>query len=443
MKIRNRLSWLVSLTAAGIFLLYGWSIYELDSKFYYEEFYKRLEERMVMVETEYKADPHEFENDDWNDPLDAYYEDKELAVVLDEDGSQLLKEILNQEWKYPLTEIETFRFEADQKQGVGKIITDNGEKVALLVLASDKDGDEKLNFLKRSLFLEGTIAVFLLVLVMRFEISRLLMPLENKIKRASIISADRLNLRLQVKNPEDEIGKVALAFNKMLDRLETAFEAQKQFVRNASHEIKNPLTAIKGEIEILLQKERSLKEYKAALSIISAEADRLEILTHQLLDLEKVNAIDEINDPEIFSLEQTILEVVEKFPPQLVKLSLVEAENSCFVKGKSNLLLMALSNLVENGLKYSNNIQVEIRFNMIHQQGIITIIDQGIGIPTDEIKKIFQPLYRASNALFAKGHGIGLSLTKKIIELHGGTINLDSIEGRGTIVTITIPRLEF
>ncbi len=443
MKIRNRLSWLVSLTAAGIFFLYGWSIYELDSKFYYEEFYKRLEERLIMVETEYKTNPHEFENNDWNDPLDAYFEDKELAVVLDDDGKQLLKEILPDEWKLPLTQKESFRFEVDQNQGVGKIISDKGDRVALLVLASDKDGNDKLIFLKRSLFVEGIIAVFFLALVMRFEISRLLMPLENKIKRASIISADRLNLRLQVNNPEDEIGEVALAFNKMLDRLETAFEAQKQFVRNASHEIKNPLTAIKGEIEILLQKERSITEYKKALTIISAEADRLEVLTRQLLDLEKVNAMDEINNPEVFSLEQIILEVAEKFPPQLVKLSLAEMEQSCSVKGRSNLLLLGLSNLVENGLKYSNNLQVEIRFHRSHQQGIITIIDQGFGIPDQDLKKIFQPLYRASNALSKQGHGVGLSLAKRIIELHGGTINLDTKEGKGTKVTVTLPCLEF
>jgi signal transduction histidine kinase len=443
MKIRNRLSWLVSLTAIVIFFLFGWTIYQLDSQFYFEGFYKRLEDRLTMVEIEYRDNPHEFENSNWNDPLDAYYEDKELAVVLDGDGKELLREILNKEVDLSLSGKEIFRFQVDQKQGVGKIISDEGIKVALLVLAADKDGDDKLQFLKRSLFIEGTIAIFLLVLVMRFEIRRLLMPLENKIQRASKISGDRLNLRLQVNNPEDEIGKVALAFNQMLDRLETAFEAQKQFVRNASHEIKNPLTAIKGEIEVLLQKERSPKEYKASLSIISSEANKLEILTNQLLDLEKANAMDEIRNPKIFSLEQTILEVAEKFSPQLVKLSLTDMENSCSMEGNSKLLQMAISNLVENGLKYSNNHQVEIRLQSIQHQGIVTIIDHGVGIPTSDLKKIFQPLYRASNARFIQGHGIGLSLAKRIVELHGGTIDLESKEQKGTKVILTLPCIKF
>jgi signal transduction histidine kinase len=443
MKIRNRLSWLVSLTAIVIFFLFGWTIYQLDSQFYFEGFYKRLEDRLTMVEIEYRDNPHEFENSNWNDPLDAYYEDKELAVVLDGDGKELLREILNKEVDLSLSGKEIFRFQVDQKQGVGKIISDEGIKVALLVLAADKDGDDKLQFLKRSLFIEGTIAIFLLVLVMRFEIRRLLMPLENKIQRASKISGDRLNLRLQVNNPEDEIGKVALAFNQMLDRLETAFEAQKQFVRNASHEIKNPLTAIKGEIEVLLQKERSPKEYKASLSIISSEANKLEILTNQLLDLEKANAMDEIRNPKIFSLEQTILEVAEKFSPQLVKLSLTDMENSCSMEGNSKLLQMAISNLVENGLKYSNNHQVEIRLQSIQHQGIVTIIDHGVGIPASDLKKIFQPLYRASNARFIQGHGIGLSLAKRIVELHGGTIDLESKEQKGTKVILTLPCIKF
>lgn len=439
MKIRNRLSWLVSLTAIGIFFLFGWTIYQLDSQFYVEGFYKRLEERLIMVEMEYKENPHEFENSNWNDPLDVYYQDIELAVTLDEEGKALLGEIFNGEWELPLSGKDMFRFQVDQKQGVGKIIFDGGNKVVLLVLAVDKDGADKLQFLKRSLFIEGSIAIFLLVLVMRFEIRRLLMPLETKIQRASKISADRLNLRLQVKNPEDEIGKVALAFNQMLDRLEIAFEAQKQFVRNASHEIKNPLTAIKGEIEVLLQKERSPDEYIAAISIISNEANRLEVLTNQLLDLEKANAMDEISNPEVLSMEQIIFEVAEKFPPQLVKLSLEAVDKSCYLEGKSKLLEMALYNLVENGLKYSNNLQVEIKFQWIQNCGIITITDQGVGIPAQELNKIFQPLYRASNALTIKGHGIGLSLAKRIIELHKGTLSLESKVKEGTSVTVSLP----
>jgi signal transduction histidine kinase len=443
MKIRNRLSWLVSLTAICIFFLFGWTVYQLDSQFYFEEFYKRLEERLELVEIEYKANPHEFEITDWNDPLDAYYEDIELAVTLDEEGKEILDELIGSDKEFPPSGKDPFRFQVDQKQGVGKIIANGDERIALMVLAADKDGNDKLKFLKRSLFIEGTIAIFILVLVMRFEIRRLLMPLENKIQRASKISADRMNLRLQVTNPEDEIGQVALAFNQMLDRLEIAFEAQKQFVRNASHEIKNPLTAIKGEIEILLQKERSPAEYKAALSIISTEANRLEVLTKQLLDLEKASAMDEINNPELFSLEQTILEVAEKFPPQLIKLSFEEKDNSCSIEGNSKLLQMALFNLVENGLKYSNNLQVEIKFQTIGEQGIISVIDQGIGIPASDLRNIFQPLYRASNALSIKGHGIGLSLAKRIIELHGGTINLESKEQAGTKVMVMLPCIKF
>jgi signal transduction histidine kinase len=104
---------------------------------------------------------------------------------------------------------------------------------------------------------------------------------------------------------------------------------------------------------------------------------------------------------------------------------------------------MAISNLVENGLKYSNNHQVEIRLQSIQHQGIVTIIDHGVGIPTSDLKKIFQPLYRASNARFIQGHGIGLSLAKRIVELHGGTIDLESKEQKGTKVILTLPCIKF
>jgi signal transduction histidine kinase len=311
------------------------------------------------------------------------------------------------------------------------------------VIAEDRNGQTKLDFLRRILIVGVFFTVVILVFINRIGVYRALLPLESKIRQASVIGASRLDIRLNVNNKDDEIGQLTTSFNSMLDRLQNAFDAQRQFVRSASHEIKNPLTAIRGEIELILQKDRNVEEYKRALGIISEESERLENLTKQLLLLEKADSVSEIARPQFFSLEQILLETIEKFSPEKVKLDIEENQEDCYISGSQDLLRTAIYNVVDNGVKYSNSSQkviVKLRSNSLW--GIIEVIDYGIGIPEAELKSIYQPLFRASNVVNYKGHGIGLPLAYKIILLHKGSITVTSKVLSGTHVTIQLPRVK-
>jgi signal transduction histidine kinase len=443
MKIRDRLSWLLSISAFIVVSAFGWVVFAFDSRFYSEDFFIRLEERVAQMEVLFWDNPEEYENFDWDDPLGEFDEEKEFVFILDTDGWKFLESLEFEKLPERIVTGKNYRIKESRKSVILRKVNYEGTDYGFLVIAEDTNGQTKLEFLRRILIVGVFFTVVILVFVNRFGLYKSLLPLESKIKQASIIGASRLDIRLNVHNKEDEIGELTIAFNGMLDRLQNSFDAQRQFVRSASHEIKNPLTAIRGEIELILQRDRSIEEYKRALGIISMESERLENLTRQLLILEKADSVSEISRPQIFGVEQILLEVIEKFSPKKVKFDIDESVEDFQIAGNAELLRTALYNVVENGVKYSDsNKEVIVKFRTNALECMIEVLDHGIGIPEGEMKNIYQPLFRASNVVNYKGHGIGLPLAYKIILLHKGSISVTSKINEGTHVIIQLPRVK-
>lgn len=443
MKIRDRLSWLLSISAFIVVSVFGWVVYAFDSRFYSQDFYLRLEERVSQMEIFFWDNPEEYQNFDWDDPLGEFDGEKEFVFILDEEGWKFLESLEFKELPERIATGKNYRIKDGRKSAILRKVNYEGTDYGFLVIAEDTNGQNKLDFLRRILIVGVFFTVVILVFVNRFGLYKALLPLESKIKQASIIGASRLDIRLNVHNKEDEIGELTIAFNGMLDRLQNSFDAQRQFVRSASHEIKNPLTAIRGEIELILQRDRSAEEYKRALGIISEESERLENLTRQLLILEKADSVSEISRPQIFEVEQILLEVIEKFSPKRVKLEIDEHVEDCHIAGSPDLLRTAIYNVVENGVKYSDSEKkVVVKFRTNAQWCLIEVLDNGVGIPDAEMKNIYQPLFRASNVVNYKGHGIGLPLAYKIVVLHKGSISVTSKINVGTHVIIQLPRVK-
>jgi signal transduction histidine kinase len=441
MKIRDRLTITFSLTALLAVAGLGFSVYWFTANFHTKEFFQRLEERVQITELIFLEKNVEISQAVREKFLHTLDEEKEFAITLQPTGLDSMNQLFYPGFSDDIMKKETVRFWQGKRQGVGRhYVLPRGE-YAVIVTAVDVFGHTKLRFLLQILMVGMFCCVLLLVVVSRVSTSRALRPLESKIHKAANISANRLNLRLEVNNPSDELGELAIAFNRMLDRLQTAFESQKHFVNNASHEMRNPLTAIIGETEVLLGKKRTEQEYREALQVIGNEAERLEILTRQLLELAKAESLSELPEPEELPLEFCLSEVLDKFPPQRLVLKLPDIGTSHFIFGNSHLLHTALSNIVENALKYSGDKLVTIETTVGEDNFLIKITDQGIGIPPGELDYIFHPLHRARNARHIKGHGVGLALSKKIIDLHHGSLLVQSEEGKGTVVTVKLPRL--
>jgi signal transduction histidine kinase len=231
----------------------------------------------------------------------------------------------------------------------------------------------------------------------------------------------------------------------MLDRLETSFETQNNFVSNASHELRTPLTTIIGEAEIALSRSRNEEEYRQTLQVILKQSLRLQHLTHSLLQLAQSGFDGQKQEWGIIRVDElvwTVKKTVDEIEPDnqvKVTMHLPDDELLVSVRGSQQLLNLALSNIVLNACKYSDNKSVLLTMTVSSGRVVIAIIDEGIGIPATELKHIFEPFFRASNTNKYRGYGIGLPLTHTIIRLHKGDINIQSQEARGTTVMLTLP----
>ena len=216
---------------------------------------------------------------------------------------------------------------------------------------------------------------------------------------------------------------------RMVDRIDAAYQSEKSFISNASHELNNPLTAIQGECEISLLKERTPAEYQAALGRIASETKRIIQLMKNLLFLSH-------GDKEILKNErETVLlaDFLMQFVGNRIRFT---TDNFAFViQANPYLLKIAINNILNNACKYSGEAPVEMRLS----GSTLTITDTGIGIPEEEITRVYQPFYRASNTREFAGHGIGLSLSMRILRTYGAEVNILSEVGKGTTVAIEFP----
>lgn len=268
-------------------------------------------------------------------------------------------------------------------------------------------------------------------------------PLTRLLQEARHLQPQDLHQRLKCPLAEDEVAQLCRLFNEVLERLQHSFALQKNFISNASHEIRNPLTAIIGEAEVCLAKKRNPETYIESLHLIAREADRLDVLVSSLLSLAKTEMGDTSVRMEEVRLDDLLLNLISNInntkPGHQLKLVFTDLPQQpawLCLHGNANLLQVALSNLVENAMKFSGKSQVLVSFGATAREITIQVADQGIGIPADDLEKILQPFYRGTNARAYKGFGIGLSLTEKIINMHGGNLHIASAEGKGTTVTL-------
>jgi signal transduction histidine kinase len=311
--------------------------------------------------------------------------------------------------------------------------------------AVDIFGYKKLQSRRRILlvvFLGGLVVV---CLTGWFYAGRALKPINEIVEKMKLISASNLDARLDEGNRVDEIGRLAQTFNQMLTRLQNAFDLQKTFVANISHELQNPLTAITSQLEVALLRERELAEYQRTLQSVLEDIQNLNRASSSLLDLASLNA-DKVEfallptriDELLWTCRERLLANHPDFDIEM-EMNLPDDEQSLLANANDHLVGIAFTNLMENGCKFSQNHKVKVTLRSY--QNAITVVceDQGIGIAAEDIAKIFQPFYRGKNTGTAIGHGIGLSLVHRIFVLHHATIAVDSKVGKGTKFTVSIP----
>lgn len=332
-------------------------------------------------------------------------------------------------------------FNANDRQCFGIYYHDNQGDYVIISSAIDVGTYERLGSLELVLFITLVVTLTIVYFTGQWFALNALRPILGVMKQVQGITASNLHMRVDEGNGEDEIAELAVTFNNLLSRLETSFDMQKSFVSNASHELRTPITAFIGELEVTLNRSRSPDEYQEVLKRLLSQAERLNEITNSLLDLayagSKTDSTEDVRLDELIWDLKTHYDAKSGVPVIDVQMkSLPEEQAHLIIPGNRQLLFIAIGNILSNAIKFSKGQKVICSLIFKNQRLMIMIQDKGIGIEKTVLKQIFQPFFRAENARTFGGQGIGLSLSEKIINLHHGKITIETELNKGTVFTI-------
>ncbi len=455
MTIRNKLTLRFFLLVLGIIGVASIVIYIFSERHRKEDFYIRLRNKaeatakLLISVDEMNVDLlHKIEKDNpmtlpaegivvWNYKNHVLFDTDKKGII--KQNSSLLNQIRLE---------GEVRMENGDYEILGFLFTDKYDRFVVLAAAKDIYGKNRIKDLKWVMVTVFGFSLGFIILAGWFYAGRALLPISIIIDKVKQIKISSLNLRLEEGNKVDELSKLSQTFNNMLARLEEGVKIQKDFIANASHEMRTPLTAMTGQLEVALMKQRTAEKYKEVLESVLEDIKNLNKTSNRLLLLAQANTENldlEMEEIRIDDLVWQSREELIKLQPNyeiIVDLDMNPAyENHLQIIGNSQLIKTAIINLIENGCKYSLNHKAVLTLKTERSGLTIMISDSGIGIPDKDLDHIFQPFYRASNSTSARGHGIGLSLVQKIVQIHKGTIRVKSKLGEGTIFTIVFPVL--
>ena len=453
MQIRTRLALQFLLSGGIIMIIASFAIYFSTAGFRTNDFYNQIRNSAVstanLLFNEYEVDAKRVLRIEKDNPFKLH--NASLAILnfnydtiyrSDENSEiKINRRIFNQ-----VKSGSKVAYKQDSYQVIGTLYFTNYDRFVIFSAAVDTEGVAHLNELKIILVFVCCLSFLLFFIVGWFYSGRAIKPISDVVKKVEEISITSLNLRVFEGNGTDEIGRLAKTFNKMLERLEDSFATQKNFIANASHELRTPLTSINGQLEVLMMKDRSVKEYKVQLQSVLDDIKSLIGLSNRLLLLARTSTENPMSLNNRIRIDEILWlarEEIKKYNTDYhINISLDNSltdSDQMVIVGDEYLLKIAVSNLMENGCKFSGNQSVDVRLRHHRQWIEIIFEDSGIGISVEDLHKVFEPFYRGSNATSVSGYGIGLPLTRQIIKNHNGDLELYSQIGKGTKMTVHLP----
>lgn len=453
MKIRNRLTILFTAIITAILLFFAVTVYLAYADFRDDQYVKRIEQQAYtkvrlllqgqispsVLKVIYENQPNTLFQEEM-----AVYDDQFKLIYHDDISEDFVKEtsaMLQQ-----ICRTGKVQFKQEDRQVVG-FLYQHGERTYLVTAAAyDEYGLSKLANLRNTIILTFIISILVVVVAGRFFASQALAPMADVVRQVGQITATSLHNRVPEGNGRDEIAELAITFNQMLDRLEKSFEAQQHFVSNVAHETGTPLAGIIAELDLAQRRPRQTEDYQQIIQRVLADARRLGRLTDGLLNLAKASYDPSVITMKPLRIDEILLDashqVIRKDSACRVDMAfdaLADTDEPIIVRGNEYLLRVAFANIMENSCKFSADHHCLVTIRQEDQGCAIYFRDEGVGIQPDDLPHLFTPFYRGSQARQAEGHGIGLSLTYRIVTLHHGRINVQSVPGAGTTFCIHLP----
>jgi heavy metal sensor kinase len=390
-----------------------------------------------------------------NESITFIGQTNDLVFVYDSSGSLIYK--LGPDVKFTriqgfielaLLGKSSFMTESDRGQPVSLYATPYtiapNTRVAIVVGRAPTDINQTLGIF-RSVFL---LASFIILTLTAIGSSRLTNIIIHPIKRMMGIAEDigekSLDRRIEVKR-EDELGRLASTLNGMMERLEVAFNRQRQFAADASHELRTPLSVIQAEATLALGKERTAVDYKKSLEIISQEVDFMSTVIGNLLLIARNEGGKELLKLEKVDVRQILNDLSLKIDSLARQKGLQfswHLDDDLPVRGDVTKLTRLFTNILDNAVRYTpQGGSILVTAVASYYSAIISIADNGVGIAPEHLHLIFERFYRVDKARSRAqgGAGLGLSIAKQIAELHGGIIEVESQLGQGSTFRVILP----
>jgi len=342
-------------------------------------------------------------------------------------------------------------------------VTENNHVTKIVQIASSLEGvEDALNTLFIILIVTVPLALMVASLGGQFLAHKALKPVDNITQTARVITSQNLNQRITPPKVKDEISRLIETFNEMISRLDQSFRQIKQFSSDASHELKTPLTILKGEVEVTLRKERTPQEYQQTLKSNLEEINRMSQIVEDLLLLSRADTgevrlnIEDINLTEI--LNEVVTQMDRLAQSKGLYLSTSNHHQDIHIFGDALRIRELFINLIENGIKYTEEggsihitlqkensppVRSQSDWEGGEKNGFVKVIisDTGIGIAKEDQERIFSRFFRVDKARSRErgGSGLGLSICKWIVEAHQGEIVVESELGKGSSFIVKLP----
>jgi signal transduction histidine kinase len=305
----------------------------------------------------------------------------------------------------------------------------------LLLAKSFADTRELLDNLRNVLLLIYPLILISLYLTMRYLAGKSIEPLEKISQKTNQITQENLNERISETGANDEIAQLSRSINNLLGRLEQALKREKQFTSDTSHELRTPLAVLRGTLEVLIRKPRTAEEYEQKVKTALGSIDRMSTMIDQLLALARVE-----NGKNLVKEELELIAFLEELADQfsLEKQQKVVFQSllslPIYVRTNEKSLEMILGNLLENAVKYSQEGKEVILRVGREKEAFIEVVDSGCGIAPEQLDQIFDPFFRAQEALDRgiPGTGLGLAIVKKLAQESGIQVSVRSEKDKGS-----------
>ncbi|MGI8635089.1 MAG: HAMP domain-containing sensor histidine kinase [Segetibacter sp.] len=453
MSLKFRLALLYSFSVFIILLISAFSIIFLFENFRRDEFSKRVVFEAIENVNLYFSVPTPTPGiiDDLN--KNAANSLPQEKIYIYDSAHNLLYATPNA----PVPSIAVDQFETAKQKQIHTFSENNKECALILrvindrryyVFASANDifGQRKSHNLKWLLFASVSVGLLLSAVLSFFYVRHVMRPLEGLKQEIEKIDEKNLKERIIIQNVNSEVGQIAKKFNEMLERLEQAFEQRKNFVQHASHELRTPLANMLAITESAIARKMPAEEYQKVLISLKEDQQDLIDLTNSLLTLSRYEKISFVADSTLIRVDEVLYETVD-FAEQAWSGATVAIDFATVPENQSELELMgnefllkcAIHNLVKNGIYYSEDHKVRIIIVAEENSIILHFDNTGNPLTTEEQSKLFIPFFRGENTANKKGYGLGLSIVKRIVEVHNGSVSYRAVGDHINRFTVILP----